>query len=475
MVKIDRIKVKKILLSIICAYLFVELIIQVIKIIKNKNYHGGGTMLTIDRQINEMTENSLRSELSSQEFQNIIAKLSNKRKIESLTSLTFIDGHSPCIIDSKINKIVISPEVLDSLQLLFLEKFHQNISHNDKNYMIEQVSFIDFKYTSDGIIKIELLLTVYRNLKNYGFQCKIEYLLTPINKKDGPSIANRIHKIVAVAAATTKKNSNNLAKTGKIIKNQNHEKISKNDDMISNIDNSNIDKVLLNIDLDKVEIDILNTTWIGLIMSEHLNNQTRAYNRENNLLQINRLFPEGKETNIDKGYYRVNNLEDTKILDSNIDTTNQNINFKVESGNIEPVEQCFRVNGTVYYDRLFQQDCLNGVDGKGALGIWDKPCQFDSECPFWNSNNVRSKFNPDKIYGGCIKEGNKKGFCEMPINVMPLAYKKFLRDGLEYEPHCYKTVNSKTTVGPFCRNQDIPDYAFVGDRQDRIYDNRNVN
>jgi hypothetical protein len=61
----------------------------------------------------------------------------------------------------------------------------------------------------------------------------------------------------------------------------------------------------------------------------------------------------------------------------------------------------------------------------GQNGIWDAPCQINSDCPFYKVNK-----NYPNEFGKCNKE---TGQCEMPLGIIPIGYTKYGR----LEPDCY--------------------------------------
>ena len=61
----------------------------------------------------------------------------------------------------------------------------------------------------------------------------------------------------------------------------------------------------------------------------------------------------------------------------------------------------------------------------GQNGIWDAPCQVNSDCPFYKVNK-----NYPNEFGKCNKE---TGQCEMPLGIIPIGYTKYGR----LEPDCY--------------------------------------
>ena len=73
----------------------------------------------------------------------------------------------------------------------------------------------------------------------------------------------------------------------------------------------------------------------------------------------------------------------------------QNVSFKEEANN--------------------KIDCLS-KDIKGATGVWDTQCRFDTDCPFFGSNG---NLNYNKR-GGCMKDG----YCELPPGMVRIGYKR---------------------------------------------------
>lgn len=83
-------------------------------------------------------------------------------------------------------------------------------------------------------------------------------------------------------------------------------------------------------------------------------------------------------------------------------------------------------------------------------GTWDRPCVWDSDCPFYQKN--QTYFNHR---GGCM-EG---GYCEMPVGVRRASFRKY-----EGEPSCHGCPEAG---GRCCAKQKSPDYAFDLDEFER--------
>ena len=101
----------------------------------------------------------------------------------------------------------------------------------------------------------------------------------------------------------------------------------------------------------------------------------------------------------------------------------------------------------------------------GKYGVWDKPCEIDTDCPFYKANK-----NYKNTRGGC-----QKGFCEMPINVIRKGYRYY---DTNQKPFCHN-CNRKGCLGDecftCCREQEINrdkypnlksgDYMFLNDNR----------
>lgn len=108
-----------------------------------------------------------------------------------------------------------------------------------------------------------------------------------------------------------------------------------------------------------------------------------------------------------------------------------------------------------YKNKLHCESYHSNID---QIGIWDGPCQINDECPFYQSNkNYKNEF------GGC-----NVGYCEMPLGVTRIGYKKYTKD----EPYCYNCPigsDSKCCSQQYLdSNKDesrilSPDIVFIGD------------
>jgi hypothetical protein len=107
-------------------------------------------------------------------------------------------------------------------------------------------------------------------------------------------------------------------------------------------------------------------------------------------------------------------------------------------------------------DILSKGLCDSPYDDLGRLKnkqtYWDRPCEKNEECPFYQANK-----NYKNYRGGCID-----GRCEMPIGINQVAYRL-------YDPKSKPMCNGcKDVSNPYCcAEQDTPDYAFQLDMFER--------
>jgi len=98
-------------------------------------------------------------------------------------------------------------------------------------------------------------------------------------------------------------------------------------------------------------------------------------------------------------------------------------------------------------------------------GIWDAPCQVNTDCPFYKANK-----NYPNDFGKCNKE---TGICEMPNGIIPIGYTKYGR----IEPDCYNcganysdnkccSTQAKNIISGI-NNYKSPDYIFKNDESYR--------
>lgn len=88
---------------------------------------------------------------------------------------------------------------------------------------------------------------------------------------------------------------------------------------------------------------------------------------------------------------------------------------------------------------------------KETCDVWDAPCERDRDCPFYKANK-----NYKNNRGGCFN-----GFCEMPLNVKRVGYRKY-----EDKPLCHD-AGDLTSRCDMHGEMVSPDYAFANDGAER--------
>ena len=83
--------------------------------------------------------------------------------------------------------------------------------------------------------------------------------------------------------------------------------------------------------------------------------------------------------------------------------------------------------------------------------VWDRPCDTDLECPFFQKNVSYKNYR-----GGC-----NGGFCEMPLGVKPMGFRQY--EGTPICHGCGDKLNREC-----CSTQKQPDYAFSLDEYERL-------
>ena len=81
-------------------------------------------------------------------------------------------------------------------------------------------------------------------------------------------------------------------------------------------------------------------------------------------------------------------------------------------------------------------DCEK-IDGSNIMGVWDKACENDEECPFYKINNKK---------GGCYN-----GQCGFPIGIDRISPRKYINLSNAVCSGCI--VNNKKTSGTCCIEQ----------------------
>lgn len=159
-------------------------------------------------------------------------------------------------------------------------------------------------------------------------------------------------------------------------------------------------------------------------------------------------FPQ-HQYNMNHTYYR--DSDEKKIL-SNDETIKKILKKKKKDTEYSCI-------GKIAYNKQDCEDKTNELHIDSKIGIWDKKCNYDSECPFYQSNK-----NYPNRRGKCIN-----GTCEFPLGIKRVSFRKYDK---KHRPICY---NCKK--GYDCCNSQLdkkkypklstPDYIFNNDFSDR--------
>ena len=168
----------------------------------------------------------------------------------------------------------------------------------------------------------------------------------------------------------------------------------------------------------------------------------------------------------------MSNENPSYVTDAHINNYAQTVNDFVKN-DVESRKQSQRENlenGYCFYKDSPDKDTCISFTEEGGVGIWDTPCKYNEECPFYKKN-----MNYPNSRGGCIN-----GFCEMPVNIKTLGYKEYNESG-ENAALCYNCDYTPGCNGLECSqccedqkdnslypNLKSPDYAFPNDYFERI-------
>jgi hypothetical protein len=116
----------------------------------------------------------------------------------------------------------------------------------------------------------------------------------------------------------------------------------------------------------------------------------------------------------------------TKMQNFNFrDQNNQSLSYNIQlrDFDLNAGHKCFKPNGDEYPDAKTSNDCLSIDPNIKQTGVWDRECQKDEDCPFFQANK-----NYPNNFGGC-----KVGKCELPVGMNRIGFKHYNKD----KPICY--------------------------------------
>lgn len=156
------------------------------------------------------------------------------------------------------------------------------------------------------------------------------------------------------------------------------------------------------------------------------------------------------------------NAKNTYLRDSNeVDKIikNDNYNNKILKKKNKANNKNYTCIGKIAFNKSDCESNINELKNEDKIGIWDKKCEYNNECPFYQKNK-----NYPNRRGGCIK-----GYCELPIGLKALSYRKYNK---KLKPMCYNCKKGYTCCEQQ-KNKKIypklksPDYIFKDDYVNR--------
>ncbi len=147
------------------------------------------------------------------------------------------------------------------------------------------------------------------------------------------------------------------------------------------------------------------------------------------------------------------NADKTYLMSSNESKFNTEYSGKNKAGTKLSPYRCY---GKIAYNNF---DCESKYDINGnkiyKIGVWDKLCSNNNECPFYKKN-----LNYPNTFGKCIN-----GYCQMPLGVESISPRSF---DIKKQPFC---GNCKKGVKCCDEQKDLskypqlksPDFRFAND------------
>lgn len=150
----------------------------------------------------------------------------------------------------------------------------------------------------------------------------------------------------------------------------------------------------------------------------------------------------------ENGKYSVTNVKRTQSI---LQKEKSNKRTVAEDDQFDPRYRCYD-NPDIVSKGLCESPFDEQGRRKKKSTYWDRPCEKNEECPFYQANKTYKNYR-----GGCID-----GRCEMPIGIKQVAYR--LYDPTS-KPMCH---DCKDVSNPFCcEEQNKPNYAFQLDMFER--------
>lgn len=147
------------------------------------------------------------------------------------------------------------------------------------------------------------------------------------------------------------------------------------------------------------------------------------------------------------------NADKTYLMSSNESKFNTEYTSKKNISTEVSPYQCY---GKISYNNF---DCESKYDSNGSkiykIGVWDKLCSNNNECPFYKKN-----LNYPNTFGKCIN-----GYCQMPLGVESISPRRFNSEKNPLCGNCKKGVNCCDEQKDLSKYPSLksPDYRFLND------------
>ena len=128
----------------------------------------------------------------------------------------------------------------------------------------------------------------------------------------------------------------------------------------------------------------------------------------------------------------------------------------IDKNNITANLSPYRCYGKIAYNNF---DCESKYDINGKkiyrIGVWDKLCSNNNECPFFKKN-----LNYPNTFGKCIN-----GYCQMPLGIESISPRRFNKKKQPLCSNCKKGVHCCNEQKDLSKYPDLksPDYRFAND------------
>ena len=145
------------------------------------------------------------------------------------------------------------------------------------------------------------------------------------------------------------------------------------------------------------------------------------------------------ESILDKVYTQMQDYKKNREMSQSKSYDIEQRNHELNNGH-----KCFKPNGESFPEAQNSNTCLSMDPMLPKTGVWDKECQKDEDCPFFQANK-----NYPNTFGGC-----KSGVCELPVGMNKIGFKHYDKE----KPICYN-CNLKIEV------MTADGYSVIKERQ----------